>query len=144
MWFRQWAYGALPELLEARPLPRTSSTAATPKSGPGVLESFQAGTLRLQDYDSHQVQEASRHGDVDDVRGPELVDSINLDSFQQVGIDSVSRRRLPAVKQAQGGKPHLPTWLANALGAAVSPAPTMVCLSTNSTLTPSLAALQSS
>ena len=43
-------------------------------------------------HDGHQVQEALRHGDVGDVRGPDLVDPINLHSLQQVGIDPVSWR----------------------------------------------------
>ena len=64
-------------------------------------------------HDGHQVQEALRHGDVGDVRGPDLVDPINLHSLQQIGKDPVSRRWFAGVgtpvDRFQTHQPHQPS-----------------------------------
>ena len=64
-------------------------------------------------HDGHQVQEALRHGDVGDVRGPDLVDPINLHSLQQIGKDPVSRRWFAGVGTPVDGfqthQPHQPS-----------------------------------
>ena len=41
-------------------------------------------------HDCDQVQEAVRHRNVGDVRAPDLIDAINHDSLQQIGIDLVA------------------------------------------------------
>ena len=79
-----------------------------------VLESFQASTCRLcQSMMATRYRKALRHGDVGDVRGPDLVDPINLHSLQQIGKDPVSRRWFAGVGTPVDGfqthQPHQPS-----------------------------------
>jgi hypothetical protein len=61
-------------------------------------------------HDHHQVEEALGHRDVGDVRALDLIDPLDRDPSEQVGIDLVRRRRLacvrPLVDRRQAGEPH--------------------------------------
>ena len=61
-------------------------------------------------HDHHQIEEAPGHRDVGDVRAPDLVDPLDRDPAEQVGIDLVRRCRLARVRSLvdrhQAGKPH--------------------------------------
>jgi hypothetical protein len=61
-------------------------------------------------HDDHQVEEAPGHWDVGDVGAPHLIDPLEHDPAEQVGIDLVGRRRLagvrPLVDRHQAGEPH--------------------------------------
>ena len=61
-------------------------------------------------HDHHQVEEAPGHRDVGDVRAPHLIDPLDRDPAEQVGVDLVRRCRLarirPLVDRHQAGEPH--------------------------------------
>ena len=79
-----------------------------------VLESFQASTCRLcQSMMATRYRKPFAMGIVGDVRGPDLVDPINLHSLQQIGKDPVSRRWFAGVGTPVDGfqthQPHQPS-----------------------------------
>src|SRR6516165_11471742 len=49
-------------------------------------------------HDYHQVEEALDHRDVSDVRAPDLIDPLDREPTQQVGIDLVGHPRLARVR----------------------------------------------
>jgi hypothetical protein len=61
-------------------------------------------------HDYHQVEEALGHRDVSDVRAPDLIDPLDREPAQQVGIDLVGHPRLARVWSLvdchQAGEPH--------------------------------------
>src|SRR5207248_7849025 len=72
-----------------------SSSASTQNSAPSVFDNRHASTARLYPvHDHHQVEEALGHRDVGDVRAPDLIDPLDRDPAEQVGVDLVGHRRL--------------------------------------------------
>jgi hypothetical protein len=64
---------------------------------------------RVPIHDGDQVHKSLGHRDVADVRGSELVHSVDLEAAQQVRIELVARAWLPgATLRVQGLQPHLP------------------------------------
>ena len=91
-WICNRLTGELTPLVGVEYVPRASSNAATQKL---VSTCWRASrhthVPAVPVHDGHQVQEALRHGDVGDVRGPTRVE---LHSLQQIGKDPVSRAGL--------------------------------------------------
>jgi hypothetical protein len=81
--------------ISARPLLKASSRASTQKPPQGCwtrlrrTKPARTGPDYVGIHDGHQVEEAPGHGDVGDVGGPHLVDPVDLQPREQVGIDLV-------------------------------------------------------
>jgi len=86
--------------------------ASTQKVVSRVLDTRQASTAANTIDDRHQEDEASRHWDVRDVGGPDLVDSGNLQIVQQIRVDGVLRGWLARVgfghRALESHQPHQP------------------------------------
>src|SRR5271165_3956885 len=85
-----------------------SSRASTQNSAPSVFDSPRQHGTAHPVHDHHQVEEALGHRDVGDVRAPDLIDPLDRDPAEQVGVDLVGYRRLarvrPLVNRYQAGQ----------------------------------------
>ncbi len=89
------------------PFLSASSRASTQKPAQGVGQPPGEHIPAVPVDDGNQVQESSGHGDVGDVRRPDLVWPCYLHATQQVGVDFVARCRLTGPgAPVDGLKPH--------------------------------------
>src|ERR1700680_487297 len=83
-----------------------SSSASTQNSAPSVFDNRHASTARLTQSMIHrQVEEALGHRDV---RAPDLIDPLDRNPTEQVGVDLVGHRRLARVILGRGKIPINP------------------------------------
>src|SRR5437660_902326 len=88
-----------------------SSSASTQNSAPRVFrQPPRQHRAAYPVHDHHQVEEALGHRDVGDVRAPDLIDPLDRNPTEQVGVDLVGHRRLARVRSLidrhQAGEPH--------------------------------------
>src|SRR5216684_441100 len=87
-----------------------SSRASTQNSAERVRQPPRQHGTAYPVHDHHEVEEALGHRDVSYVRAPDLIDPLDRDPAEQVGVDLVGYRRLarvrPLVDRHQAGEPH--------------------------------------